>query len=109
MSDRKSYLCEIINPYTYCMEDLITIKELISRGEVTQAIEQLNRLLESDFPQKDTAYYLRGNAYRKQGNWQQALNNYQYAMDINPESPAREARRMVIDILNFYNKDMYNQ
>ena len=86
------------------MEDLITIKELISRGEVTQAIEQLNR-----FPQKDTAYYLRGNAYRKQGNWQQALNNYQYAMDINPESPAREARRMVIDILNFYNKDMYNQ
>ena len=94
------------------MEDLITIKELISRGEVTQAIEQLNRLLESNFPQKDTAYYLRGNAgnaYRKQGNWQQALNNYQYAMDINPESPAREARRMVIDILNFYNKDMYNQ
>lgn len=93
----------------HCMEELTTIKELISRGEVGQAIGQLDRLLESDFPQKEMAYYLRGNAYRKQGNWQQALNNYQYAMDINPESPAREARRMVIDILNFYNKDMYNQ
>ncbi len=91
------------------MEQLITIKELINSGEVTQAIEQLNQLLENDFPEKDTAYYLRGNAYRKQGNWQQALNNYQYAIDINPESPASEARRMVIDILNFYNKDMYNQ
>lgn len=91
------------------MEQLITIKELISRGEVSQAIDQLNELLDSDFRPKDMLYYLRGNAYRKQGNWQQALNNYQYAIDINPENPAREARRMVIDILEFYNKDMYNQ
>ncbi len=91
------------------MEQLITIKELISQGDVTQALEQLDQLLESDFSAKDVVYYLRGNAYRKQGNWQQALNNYQYAMDLNPESPAREARRMVMDILNFYNKDMYNQ
>ena len=50
-----------------------------------------------------------GNAYRKQGNWQLALNNYQYAIDLNPDSPAREAYRMAMDILNFFNKDMYNQ
>ena len=50
-----------------------------------------------------------GNAYRKQGNWQQALNNYQYAIDLNPESPAQHAYQMAMDILNFYNKDMYNQ
>jgi tetratricopeptide (TPR) repeat protein len=48
-------------------------------------------------------------AYRKQGNWQQALNNYQYAIDLNPESPAQHAYQMAMDILNFYNKDMYNQ
>ena len=63
----------------------------------------------TDFPGKDEAYYLRGNAYRKQGNWQQALNNYQYAIDLNPESPAQHAYQMAMDILNFYNKDMYNQ
>lgn len=30
-------------------------------------------------------------------------------MDINPDSPAKNAYAMVMDILNFYNKDMYNQ
>ena len=37
------------------------------------------------------------------------LNNYQYAIDLNPESPAQHAYQMAMDILNFYNKDMYNQ
>ena len=73
------------------------------------AILLLDELLQTDFPQKDEAYYLRGNAYRKQSNWQQALNNYRYAIDLNPDSPARQAYNMVMDILNFYHKDMYNQ
>ena len=59
--------------------------------------------------QQAEAYYLRGNAYRKLSNWQAALNDYQRAIDLDPTSPAQQARRMVIDILNFYNKDMYNQ
>jgi len=91
------------------MERLNVIKELISQGNVEQAIGQLDIMLQTDFPGKDEAYYLRGNAYRKQGNWQQALNNYQYAIDLNPNSPALQAHKMVMDILNFYNKDMYNQ
>ena len=92
------------------MEQLNTIKELISQGDVTKAKELLDEYLAASAPnQQDEAFYLRGNAYRKQGNWQQALNNYQYAIDLNPDSPAREAHRMVMDILNFYNKDMYNQ
>ena len=50
-------------------------------------------------------YYLLGNAYRKMGNWQQALNNYLEAIERNPESPAVSARDMIMNILNFYNKD----
>ncbi len=91
------------------MEQLNAIKSLISQGNVTQAIQQLDKILLTNFPRKDEVYYLRGNAYRKQGNWQQALNNYQQAIDLNPESPASHARQMVLNILNFYNKDMYNQ
>lgn len=91
------------------MEQLDTIKMLISQGNVEQALYQLDQMLQNDFPEKDQAFYLRGNAYRKQGNWQQALNNYQYAIDLNPNSPALHAHQMVMDILNFYNKDMYNQ
>ncbi len=94
------------------MEQIDYLKKLINQGDVDEAIGQLDRLLgESSTSEgkKDVLYYLRGNAYRKKGDWQQALNNYQYAIDLNPESPAKQARTMVIDILNFYHKDMYNQ
>lgn len=91
------------------MEQLKTIKELISEGKVELAIQRLDIYLQQASASKDEAYYLRGNAYRKLGNWQQALNNYQYAIDLNPNGPAQQAYNMVIDILNFYNKDMYNQ
>ena len=89
-------------------EKLISIKESIKEGKLDTAIEALSQYILAD-PMNDEAYYLLGNAYRKQGNWQMALNNYLEAMERNPESPATHAHRMVMDILNFYNKDMYNQ
>ena len=53
-------------------------------------------------------YYRLGNRYRKEGNWQEALNNYIAAIELDPESPAGEAKKMLDDILNYYCKDMYN-
>lgn len=82
---------------------------LISQGHIEQAVQELDRIISCDSGNCDEAYYLRGNAYRKLGNWQQALNNYLSAIELNPESPAVEARETLMDILNFYNKDMYNQ
>ena len=90
------------------MEQLELIKERLWKNQVAEAISELDILLQSDCTEKDKAYYLRGNAYRKLSNWQQALNDYQRAADLNPESPAVNARRALLDILEFYNKDMYN-
>jgi len=84
------------------------IRQLIHDGQTDEAIRQLDALIAADRTQ-DEAFYLRGNAYRKQGNWQQAINNYLEAMEINPKSPAHGAYRMMIDILDFYDKDRYNQ
>ena len=53
-------------------------------------------------------YYELGNRYRKEGNWQMAINNYLEAIALDPKSPAVEAKQMLDDILNFYNKDCYN-
>lgn len=53
-------------------------------------------------------YYKLGNEYRRQGNWQEALNNYMEAIALDSDSPAVEAKKMLEDILNYYNKDMYN-
>ena len=53
-------------------------------------------------------YYQLGNEYRQQGNWQEAINHYMEAIELDPDSPAVEANQMLEDILNYYNKDMYN-
>lgn len=84
------------------------IKKLISDGNLQDAISQLDGLI-GEGCKDDELYYLRGNAYRKSCNWQLALNNYLEAISLNPESPATEAHRMLMEILEFYNKDMYNQ
>ena len=80
----------------------------VSESRKTKELDQLLQDTSVE-KEKDTLYYLRGNAYRKKGDWKQALDNYQFAIDINPEGPAVQARKMVIDILNFYHKDMFNQ
>mgnify|MGYP004632942785 CR=1 FL=1 len=85
-----------------------TIKQLIQQGKTQEAIRLLNTYI-AEHPQCDEAYYLRGNAYRKQQDVRQALNNYLQAIELNPDSPAVQAHNMLIDILNFYNKDMFNQ
>lgn len=53
-------------------------------------------------------YYKLGNTFRKEGNWQDAINNYIKAIELDPQSPAVEAKRMLDDILDYYCKDMYN-
>lgn len=53
-------------------------------------------------------YYEQGNAYRRQGNWQKALECYAEAIELDPESPAVQAREMLNSILGFYAKDALN-
>lgn len=83
------------------------IKQLILEGNTAEAIRRLSEYLVAT-PSSDEAYYLLGNAYRKQGDVRLALNNYLTALALNPDSPARQAHDMLMDILNFYHKDLYN-
>ena len=52
--------------------------------------------------------YEQGNEFRKQGQWHEAINCYLQAIELDPDSPAVEAKRMLDDILAFYHKDAYN-
>lgn len=83
------------------------IKQLILEGNTTEAIRRLNAYLEHT-PSSDEAYYLLGNAYRKQGETRLALTNYLAALELNPDSPAQEAYNLLMKILDFYHKDLYN-
>ena len=53
-------------------------------------------------------FYKQGNRYRKEGNWQKAINSYIKAIELDPDSPAVEAKKMLDNILAYYCKDMYN-
>ena len=85
------------------------IQALLDAHKADEAIAQLDDYRAGGGRMDDTLYYLLGNAWRKKGNWQMAINNYLEALHLNPDSPARQALEIANDILDFYNKDMYNQ
>lgn len=64
--------------------------------------------MNDNLKEKASQLYQAGNAFRKKGDFQQALNCYMEAIELDEESPAVEAKRMLDDILNFYCKDIYN-
>lgn len=90
------------------MIELSDIKALIAQEDFTTAEKQLQDFL-SLHPENDAAHFLMGNLYRKREDWEGALNEYQAAIDLNEESPARLAYDAIQEVLAFYNKDMFNQ
>ena len=93
------------------MKTIQEIKEMLSRSEGQEALDAANEIVENKGTKKETlamAYYLRGNAYRQQGNVRMALNSYLESMELDPDGPAAEAYRHIQELLDFYNKDYYN-
>ena len=68
------------------IDNLNTYRDLIHEGNVDFAIQALLVYIEQDRPQKDEAFYLLGNAYRKKGNWQKAIESYLSATTLNPKA-----------------------
>ena len=85
------------------------IRNLLATEKADEAIAELERFRSAGGMIDDELFYLLGNAWRKKGNWQMAMNNYLEAVALNPESPAQQALDIANEILDFYNKDMYNQ
>ncbi len=90
------------------MNEFIEIKELIRDEKHEEAEVRLKEFLKQ-YPNNEEGHFLMGNLFRKREDWEGALNEYQAAMDINPESPARLAYNAIQEVLAFYNKDMFNQ
>lgn len=85
------------------------ITALLQEDKADEAIVALETFRSGGGVMDDSLFYLLGNAWRKKGNWQMAMNNYLEAIHLNPESPAAQALEIAEEILSFYNKDMYNQ
>lgn len=87
--------------------NLTEIKALFDENRVGEAIEQLNAIIEKR-PNDDALYFVRGNAFWKLGDRKHALDDYAVAADLNPDSPAAIAYKHALEIMDFFNKDMYN-
>ena len=93
------------------MKTIQEIKDMLSRSEGEQALKAANEIVENKASSRETlaqAYYLRGNAYRQNGNVRMALNSYLEAMELDPDGPAAEAYRHLQELLAYYHKDYYN-
>ena len=93
------------------MKTIQEIKDMLSRSEGEQALNAANELVEDKASSQETlaqAYYLRGNAYRQQGNVRMALNSYLESMELDPDGPAAEAYRHLQELLAYYHQDYYN-
>lgn len=83
------------------------VKALIEAGKVEETIVLLEQMKDAR-PEDDSVRYELGNVYWKKQDWKHCLDNYTEAIALNPQSPAVEMKKMVMDIIGFYNKEMYN-
>jgi len=88
--------------------DLNEIQTLINNGSIEKAHCALDEYIKAH-PDSDTAYFLLGNIHRRREDWQSAINAFQKAADLNPDSPAKTAKENIYKILDFFNKDLFNQ
>lgn len=58
---------------------------------------------------EEMCHYQKGNDCYQHGQWQEAIEHYLEACELNSDSPAREKLKMVYNILEFFNKDIYGQ
>lgn len=76
------------------------INRLIAENNLEKALAYIDEWL-SNHSKDDKAYYLKGLVFWKQGNWKLTIENYLKAIEINPNSPAKQAYEMVMNIINF--------
>ena len=83
------------------------IKEHVAGLTPDEAITKLNDYIENN-PADDNALTIRGMKHWSRGNRALAINDYLAAIKLNPESKAVQALKATNEILDYYNKDLYN-
>ena len=90
-----------------------SLKEMLSRSESKDVINHCNYIVENQETDDNKlfiaqVFYLRGNAYRQLGEWGKSMSSYLEAAERDPEGPAKQAYQQALQILDFYNHDLYN-
>lgn len=81
-------------------------KEKISE-ESAARLEELGKRIEAD-PYDEAALIERGRLYWALGRRSEAIGDYLEAQRLNPNGKATQLLKATYEILDFYNKDLYN-
>jgi predicted negative regulator of RcsB-dependent stress response len=84
----------------------VDILQLIEATHYDDAITALNRLIDQE--PSATLYFERGKLQWKLGRRAEAITDYEHATALDATSPAAQALTVTRDIMDFYNKDLYN-
>ena len=79
----------------------------IIHDDVALRLQALSERLAQD-SEDEGALIERGRLYWALGKRSEAINDYLAAQRVNPEGKAKELLKATYEILNFYNKDLYN-
>lgn len=90
--------------------DRQAILDAFSSKSSDDVVQILNAALASDLSDADAAWvnYILGRVAWKDGKVGSAITFYNKAVELDPDSEAAVARAQANQILNFYNKDLYN-
>lgn len=94
-------------PFAYLCRKTAKKQTMDTVEKITEEIKSLEEEIKAN-PTDDTLHYRLGNLHRKTGNWKEAVKCYLAATGLNPASPAAEAYKSIMEILEFYNRDLYN-
>ncbi len=89
-------------------ETLRALAKALESGDTDAVHRQVAHLCATGAEQAEI-HLLDGKAYMKTSDWGKAISAFLRAEALDPKSPASEHRKMLEEIMAFYNKDMYNQ
>lgn len=90
--------------------DISQLKKSIEGLNGEEAVKALSSYIEANpnSSDLDEAYTIRGLKYWGMQKRSAAINDYLAAIRLNPESRAVQALKAANEILDYYNKDLYN-
>ena len=85
----------------------LAIAKLIDLGRPTGAVAEADRLI-ADGNATAATYYQRGRANGTLGRKGEAMSDYSKSVSLDPASPAAEALIICHEVMDFYDKNLYN-
>jgi len=89
------------------MDDNQKISGINYPSSIDVAISAITDMMDSH-PATAEMYYERGRLYWRRGLMSDAISDYEHALALDPESPAKQALEMARSVMDFFNPDLLN-